>query len=72
MFAPFVFLILLLLGPGGSTTARVFGALYTTVIMMAVFLPFSYLMDKLVYRSYTKRMAKLGKPVDAPARPRKR
>jgi hypothetical protein len=68
-FAPLVFLVLLLLGRGDSTGARVVSAFYTSVVMMAVFLPFSYLMDSLVYRSYRKRMAKAGKPVDEPSRP---
>ena len=35
-----------------------------TVVLMAFFLPFSYFMDTMVYRSYQKRMAR-----DEPKKP---
>lgn len=55
IFAPIFFATVLLLGGGKLTTA---GAFVQTVLLLAVFVPFSYVMDRFVYRSALKRMAK--------------
>jgi hypothetical protein len=51
VFAPFMFLTLLLLDRG-----QPYGALaINTVVLLAFFLPFSYVLDTLMYRVYVKR-----------------
>ena len=50
-FGPVMFLLINLLGKNLSVAQR----LYETVVLLAIFLPFSYLMDSLMYRSYLKR-----------------
>jgi hypothetical protein len=49
--APVMFLLIGLMGRNLSVAQRV----YETVVLLAVFLPFSYFMDSLMYRSYLKR-----------------
>ena len=46
-----MFLLINLLGKNLSVAQR----LYETVVLLAIFLPFSYFMDSLMYRSYLKR-----------------
>ena len=48
---PVMFILINLLGKDLSVAARV----YQTVLLLAIFLPFSYFMDSLMYRSYLKR-----------------
>ena len=48
---PVMFLLINLLGKNLSVAQR----LYETVVLLAIFLPFSYFMDSLMYRSYLKR-----------------
>jgi hypothetical protein len=48
---PVMFLLINLMGKSLSVAARV----YETVVLLAIFLPFSYFMDSLMYRSYLKR-----------------
>jgi hypothetical protein len=48
---PVMFLLINLLGKNLSTAQRI----YETVVLLAIFLPFSYFMDSLMYRSYLKR-----------------
>jgi len=55
LFAPIFLATVLLLGGGRLTFA---GALVQTFFLLAVFVPFSYFMDRLVYRSHQKRLAK--------------
>jgi hypothetical protein len=55
IFAPIFFATVLLLGQGKITWA---GAIVQTALLLAVFIPFSYVMDRFVYRSAMKRMAK--------------
>jgi hypothetical protein len=55
IFAPIFFATVLLLGGGKITWA---GAVVQTALLLAVFIPFSYAMDRFVYRSAMKRMAK--------------
>jgi hypothetical protein len=53
IFAPFMFLTLLLLDQGRSYDLLVIN----TVVLLAFFLPFSYVLDTLMYRVYLKRTA---------------
>ena len=48
---PVMFLLINLLGKNLSVAQRI----YETVVLLAIFLPFSYLTDSLMYRSYLKR-----------------
>jgi hypothetical protein len=48
---PVMFILINLVGHELSYAQRV----YQTVILLALFLPFSYLMDSMLYRSYLKR-----------------
>ena len=49
--APVMFLLISLTGKNLSVAQRI----YETVVLLAIFLPFSYFMDSLMYRSYLKR-----------------
>jgi hypothetical protein len=51
IFAPFMFLTLLLLDQGRSYDLLVIN----TVVLLAFFLPFSYVLDTLMYRVYVRR-----------------
>jgi hypothetical protein len=51
IFAPLMFLTVSFLSKGLSVTTR----LYQTVFLLAFFLPFSYLMDSIMYRSYLRK-----------------
>jgi hypothetical protein len=55
IFAP-IFLATVLLLAGSRLT--LFGAVVQTVFLLAVFVPFSYFMDRLVWRSHEKRQAR--------------
>ena len=55
IFAPIFFATVLLLGGGKMTYA---GAVVQTCLLMAVFVPFSYFMDRLVWRQQQKRLSK--------------
>ena len=48
---PAMFLLINLMGKNLSVAQR----LYETVVLLLIFLPFSYFMDSLMYRSYLKR-----------------
>jgi hypothetical protein len=48
---PVMFLLINLMGKNLSPAQRI----YETVVLLAIFLPFSYFMDSLMYRSYLKR-----------------
>ena len=50
-FAPVMFLLINLLGKNLSVAQRI----YETVVLLGIFLPFSYFMDSIMYRSYLKR-----------------
>lgn len=59
IFVPLIVIVVFLLGGNKTTTeAKVLNAL----ILAAVFLPFSHLMDILMYRMFTKRQAREGAP----------
>lgn len=55
MFAP-IFLATVLLLSGGKLSFA--GAVLQTILLLFVFVPFSYLMDRVVWRSHQKRLAK--------------
>ena len=55
IFAPIFLATVMLLG-GGKLTLP--GAVVQTVLLLAVFVPFSYFMDRVVYRQQLKRLNK--------------
>jgi hypothetical protein len=55
IFAPIFLATVLLLGGNRLTFA---GAVVQTIFLLAVFVPFSYVMDRLVWRSHEKRLAR--------------
>jgi hypothetical protein len=55
IFAPIFLATVMLLGRGRLTFV---GAVVQTVFLLAIFVPFSYLMDRLVWRSHEKRLQK--------------
>lgn len=55
MFAPIFFVVVYLLGGSKMT---VVGLIVQTLLLLVVFVPFSYFMDSLVWRSYQRRLAK--------------
>lgn len=57
IFAPIFLATVLLLGGDRMTFA---GAVVQTAFLLAIFVPFSYFMDRLVWRSYEKRLARSG------------
>lgn len=57
IFAP-IFLITVMLLGGSRVTLP--AAIVQTALLIAVFLPFSYFMDRLVWRQYQKRLARDG------------
>jgi hypothetical protein len=57
LFFPLMLVTVFLLAGEGSTTG---GKIAQTFVLMAFFLPFSYFMDSVVWRSYQRRIAKLG------------
>jgi len=59
LFFPLMLLTVYLLAGEGVTTA---GKITQTVVLMAFFLPFSYFMDSIVWRSYQRRLAKDDAP----------
>ncbi len=55
LFAPIFLATVMLLGGGRLTFV---GAVVQTMFLLAVFVPFSYFMDRLMWRSHEKRQAK--------------
>lgn len=55
LFAPIFLATVLLLGGGRLTFV---GAVVQTIFLLAVFVPFSYFMDRVLWRSHQKRLAK--------------
>ena len=52
IFAPLILVVVFLTSGEGSTTAA---KIYTAVMLLAFFIPFSYLVDVVVYRTLTRR-----------------
>lgn len=57
IFAPIFLATVILLGGKKMTYAS---AVIQTVLLIAVFIPFSYFMDRIVWRQYQKRLGKGG------------
>ncbi|HWN20531.1 MAG TPA: hypothetical protein VNP93_01050 [Gaiellaceae bacterium] len=57
LFFPLMLVTVFLLAGEDATTQ---GKIAQTFVLMAFFLPFSYFMDSVVWRSYQRRIAKLG------------
>ena len=58
IFAPFMFVVVWILRPEGAAPASV---VVQTLVLLGFFLPFSYLMDSLMYRSYLRRTGQTEK-----------
>ncbi len=59
LFFPLMLITVFLLSSEGATTAD---RIFQTLVLMAFFLPFSYFMDTMVWRSYQRRLAKTDEP----------
>ena len=57
VFAPLMLIVVLLVGGNLSLGQKIF----QTVFLLLVFIPFSYFMDAMLWRSYQKRAARSGK-----------
>jgi hypothetical protein len=53
IFAPLMFLTVYLLGRNDLSTGQI---LIQTLVLLGIFLPFSYFMDTLTYRAYQRRL----------------
>lgn len=56
IFAPIFLAVVLLL----NRQLTILGAVLNTVFLLAVFVPFSYLIDRMMYRSFQKRAERAG------------
>jgi hypothetical protein len=56
LFFPLMLAVVFLLSPELSTVQKVFN----TLTLMAFFIPFSYFMDSMMWRSYQRRLARQG------------
>jgi hypothetical protein len=63
LFFPLMLLTVYLLAGDAVTTT---GKVAQTLVLMAFFLPFSYFMDSMVWRSYQRRLAKSDEPARKP------
>jgi hypothetical protein len=55
MFAPVFFVIVYLLAGDGMTLT---GIVVQTLLLLVIFVPFSYLMDRFMWRTQQRRIAK--------------
>ena len=58
IFAPIMFATVFLISPKLSTATK----LTQTLLIVAIFVPFSYLVDRLMYRSYLRRQGRPQQP----------
>jgi hypothetical protein len=58
LFFPLMLITVILLGRSLTLAQQVF----QTVVLMGFFLPFSYFMDTMMWRSYQRRIARTGDP----------
>jgi hypothetical protein len=65
IFAPFMFVTLYLLGGGGKHLSAV---VIQTVWLLLLFVPFSYLIDRMMYRRYLKQTGQLQEEPRAKAK----
>jgi hypothetical protein len=56
IFAPIMFATVLLLSPDLPMTTKI----TQTLLLVAIFVPFSYFIDRLFYRSYLRKQARRG------------
>ena len=63
IFAPLMFVTVYVIG---GTKLTLTGKLFQTVVLLLFFVPFSYAMDSISYRSYQKRQAQAAKPKQKP------
>jgi hypothetical protein len=56
LFFPLMLLVIFLLSPELSTAQKV----VNTLVLMAFFIPFSYFMDRMMWRSMQRRVARTG------------
>jgi hypothetical protein len=56
IFAPLILIVVFWTGGESTTAAKIF----TTVTLLAFFIPFSYLVDSIMYRVYSKRQGGAG------------
>ena len=54
LFAPLMLIVVFLISPELSAATKIIN----TVVLMAFFLPFSYFMDSMMWRSFQKRVAR--------------
>jgi len=67
IFAPIMLIVVYLLGRKSASPASV---LVQVVVLLLFFLPFSYMMDSLMYRAYRKRIGDPIPPRERKERPR--
>ena len=60
VFFPLMLVVIFLL-PAREDATTV-GKVVNAVVLMAFFLPFSYVMDSMMYRAYQRRLAKAAEP----------
>jgi hypothetical protein len=60
IFGPIFLAVVLLLNGSRQTLAA---SIFNTLLLLIVFVPFSYLMDRVFWRSFQKRQAKSGREV---------
>ena len=63
IFAPLMFVTVYVIG---GTKLSLTGKLFQTAILLLFFVPFSYAMDSIQYRSYQKRQGQPPKPKQKP------
>jgi len=60
LFFPLMLIVIFLISPELSTATK----LVNTFVLMAFFLPFSYFMDSMMWRSFQKRLAQTDDPIE--------
>jgi hypothetical protein len=58
LFFPLMLIVVFLISPELTTTQKI----VNTVVLMGFFLPFSYFMDSMMWRSFQKRLARTDEP----------
>jgi hypothetical protein len=57
IFAPIMFVTVMLLSPNLSTAQQ----MVQTLVLVAIFIPFSYFLDRVFWRSYQRRLARASR-----------
>jgi hypothetical protein len=63
IFAPLMFVTVYVIG---GTKLTLTGKIFQTAVLLLFFIPFSYAMDSMQYRSYLKRQGQAPKPKQKP------